>query len=111
MLMQNLSEDILFAILPAEPEISKQLKALNEQVSDRCEFDIIIDFSMVEIITSPSISNLIILHNWLEGSGHRLVLCNLGFATKCIFKTVGLDNFFAFAEDKAEALATLQPDK
>jgi len=111
MLTQNLSEDILFVLLPAEPEISKQLKALNEQVSDRCEFDIIIDFSMVEIITSPSISNLIILHNWLEGSGHRLVLCKLGFATRCIFKTVGLDNFFAFAEDKAEALATLQPDK
>jgi len=104
----HLSDSIVVLCLTTEPQVCEDLKRLNEKVSQRCDFDVIVDFSRAEIITSSSISNLIILRNWLEGSGHRLILCNVRFATRCIFKTLGLDTFFEFAENRTTALAVLE---
>ena len=111
MAVQNLSQDIILVVLPAEPQTSDKLKTVNEMVSQRCDFDMIVDFSRIEILISTSISNLLTLHNWLDGSGHRLILCNVSFPTKCVFKTAGLDTFFDFADDKFAALEILQTDK
>ena len=108
MQVQNLSEDVVFVVLPAEPQISDALKSFNKTVSTRCDFDVIIDFSKVEMLTSPSISNLVILQRWVYGSGHRLVFCNVSFATRCIFRTVRLDAFIDFADDKFAALELIQ---
>jgi len=106
---QKLSENISLAVLPAkEPHICEGLKNINQEISKSGDFDLIIDFSKVEILTSSSLSNLAILHNWLYGCGHKLVLCNISFPTKCIFKVAGLESHFEFAEDRAAALEVLQ---
>jgi anti-anti-sigma regulatory factor len=108
MAIRNLGEHIVLVVLPPEPQISDELKTVNDIVSKRCDFDVIVDFSRVDILTSPSICNLMILENWLRGSGHRLVLYNIGFATKFVLETVCLDTLFDFAEDKRSALAALK---
>jgi len=106
--IRNLSEDVILVTLPKEPQTGKELRAINETVSSEGLWDVIIDFSMVEIITSSNISNLLILHRSLENAGRRLILCSVALPTKCIFKVAGLDGLFEFADDKFAALATMK---
>jgi anti-anti-sigma factor len=110
--IQNFSEDILIVDLPSkEPQIGNELKHLNEVVSNRNEYDIVIDFSRVEIVTSSDISNLLTLRALLREQGRRLVLCSVSTLTKGIFTVAGLDAVFEFGDDKETALAVMQRAK
>jgi anti-anti-sigma factor len=107
--IQNLSEDVVLVELPfKEPQIADELKAVNEIASNKPDLDVIIDFSKVEIVTSSSIGNLIILRNILHERGRRLMLCNVAPMTKCIFVIAGLKDIFEFVDDKSAALAAVQ---
>jgi len=107
--IQNLSEDVLVVELPSkEPEIAEELKTANETVSNERNCDVIIDFSGVEIITSSSLSNLLILRNLLSEHERRLILCNVAVVTKCIFTVAGLNDVFEFVNDQSTALAAVQ---
>jgi len=107
--IQNLSEDVVLVELPfKEPQIADELKAINEIASSKPDLEVIIDFSKVEIITSSSIGNLIILRNLLHERGRRLMLCNVAPMTKCIFVVAGLKDIFEFVDDKSAALAAVQ---
>jgi len=106
--VQNLPEDILLVDLPLkEPQIANKLKSVNETMSNNGNCNVIIDFSGVEIITSSSISNLIILLKLLQERGRQLILCNVAVVTKCIFTVAGLDQVFDFADDRSAALAAM----
>jgi anti-anti-sigma regulatory factor len=108
--IKNLSKDVLLVELPSKsPKIAHELKAVNETVSKRKgNQDVVIDFSRVEIINSANISNLLILHNLLQNSGHRLIFCNVATVTKCIFVVAGLDKVFDFSYDQPDAVAAVQ---
>jgi len=108
MTIENLSEDILLVVLPPEPELAKQLQELNGMISQRCNHNLIVDFSKVEVLNSSNLSNLMILDNWVKGCGHKLVLFNINFTTKCLFKTAGLESVFEVADDKSSALKALE---
>ena len=109
MRIKNLSKDALLVELPSKsPKIAMQLKAVNETVSKNGSCDIIIDFSRVEIINSANISNLLILNNMVQNSGHRLIFCNVATVTKCIFVVAGLNEVFEFVDNKSKALATVE---
>lgn len=108
--VEKLTENIAYVVLPSEPRAKSELKELNEMVSQKCNFDLVIDFSYVEVLASTSISNLITLQNWLKGSGNKLVLCKVSVVTKCIFDVAGLDKAFTFADDKFAALSILNQD-
>jgi len=109
MSIQNPPEDLIVANLPSkEPQIADELESLNKTIGNNPDCDVIIDFSRVEIITSSSLSNLLILRNLLSKSGRRLILCNVVVVTKCIFNVAGLDEIFEFADDKPTAVATVQ---
>jgi len=106
--IKNLSKDVLLVELPSKsPRIAIELKAVNETVSKNGSCDVIIDFNRVEIINSANISNLLILHNMLQNSGHRLIFCNVATVTKCIFVVAGLNEVFEFVDNKSKALATV----
>jgi anti-anti-sigma factor len=110
--IQNFSEDVILVELPfKEPQIVEELKAVNETVSGKPDLDVVIDFSRVEIMTSSSIGNLIILRNLLHERGRRLILCNMASVTKCIFVVAGLKDIFKFVDDKSAALAAVQHAK
>ncbi len=107
--IQNPTEDVLFVDLPfKEPDIGSELKHLNEVVSSRSECDVVIDFFRVELITSSSISNLMILRKLLQERGRQLLLCNVAVMTKYIFTVAGLDAIFDFVDDHFAALAAVK---
>ncbi len=108
--IKNLSKDVLLVVLPSKgPKIAHELKAVNEAVSKKKgNRDVVIDFSRVEIINSSNISNLLILHNLLKNSGHRLIFCNVSTVTKCIFVVAGLDKVFEFSDDQPATLAAVE---
>lgn len=105
--IEKLSENVILIVLPKEPHLSDELKDINEMISKRCDCDVIVDFSIVQIFTSVSISNLMVLRNLLNGCGHRLILCSVLFLTKCIFRVAGLNEVFDFVDDKHAALEAL----
>jgi anti-anti-sigma factor len=107
--IQNFSEDVLFVDLPPkEPQIGNELKKLNEVISARCDCDVVIDFFRVELITSSSISNLMILRKLLQERGRQLILCNVAIMTKYIFTVAGLDAVFDFVDDRFAAMEAVQ---
>ena len=107
--IKNLSKDVLLVELPSKsPKIAMQLKAVNAAVSKNSSCDVIIDFHRVEIINSANISNLLILHNMVQNSGHRLIFCNVATVTKCIFVVAGLNEVFEFVDNQSKARATVE---
>jgi anti-anti-sigma regulatory factor len=107
--IQKFSEDVLFVDLPfKEPQIGDELKNLNEIISTGSDCDVVIDFFRVEIITSSSISNLMILRKLLQERERQLILCNVAIVTKYIFTVAGLDKVFDFVDDHFAALAAVQ---
>jgi anti-anti-sigma regulatory factor len=107
--IRNLSENIILLELPSDrSERADELKNLNELVSGKCECDVIVDFSKVEIINSWNISNLLILRGMMADAGRKLILCNVGTVTKCIFAVAGLSDVLVFAETRSDALDALQ---
>ena len=109
MAIQKFSENVLLVDLPfKEPQIGEELKSINEIVSNRDDCDVIVDFFRVEIITSSSLSNLIILRRLLCEHGRELILCNVAIVTKYIFTVAGLDKVFDFVDDKFAALAAVE---
>jgi anti-anti-sigma regulatory factor len=69
---------------------------------------VVIDFSDVAIVGSPTFARLLELRQVLLDSGHKLVLCGLSPATKGVFTVTRLDSTFAFVEDRFAALARVQ---
>src|SRR4030042_6122117 len=110
--IQNISEDVLLVNLPPkEPQISGELKRLNELVVTDSDCDVVIDFSGVEIINSSDLSNLLTLRALLREHGHKLVLSNVAVLTKGIFTVAGLDAVFEFAANRQDGLAAVQRSK
>ncbi len=106
--IRNLSENIIVAELPSDgPERADELKNLNETINNNDQFDVIVDFSKVEIINSWNISNLLILRDMLENAGRKLILCNISTITKCIFVVAGLSEIFVFVDNMSAALAAI----
>ncbi|MBN2139013.1 MAG: STAS domain-containing protein [Sedimentisphaerales bacterium] len=109
MTIQYPPDNFIIVDLPSrELEIGEELKAANEAAASNPDCDVIIDFSRVEVITSSSLSNLMILHNMLTGRARRLVLCNVSVITKCVFRVAGLDEVFEFAGNKTAAAAAIR---
>lgn len=109
MAIQKLSETILLVELPPTgPKIAGELKAVNEMISEKCDYDVIIDFFKVEMLNTWNISTLLALRSLMLDSGHQLILFDVGVVTKCIFVVAGLRKAFVFANNKEAALAALQ---
>ena len=105
--IRYLSENIIFVTLPKKPHLGSELNNVNEIASNRCDCDVIIDFSRAKILTSASISNLILLKGFLSLVNHQLILCSVSTLIKYIFTRLGLETFFEFAGDESAALAAV----
>jgi anti-anti-sigma factor len=111
MRIKNLSEDVVLVAVPCDgAKRATVLNAVNDGASKKSDSHIIMDFSGVEVINSWNISNLLILQNLLEKSGHKLVLCNVATVTKCIFVVAGLSDVFTFADNKSAALEAINKE-
>ncbi len=107
MATQNLSEHVLLVTLPAEPQLSRDLEAVAHATHPTSDRDVIVDFSLVEILPSATICHLIVLTRMLSAAGRELVLCSVSPNIKAVFRRVGLHNLFQFAADVPAALQSL----
>jgi anti-anti-sigma regulatory factor len=106
--IQNLSEDILLITLPEQPQHRQEIDIVNKLLSDSVGFDVLVDFSKVEILTSESICGLMILDKLLRGSGRKLVFFDIPSSIKQIFVRTGLLAVFDLADDEFDALQHIQ---
>ena len=102
------SQGILTVELPPEPELSSELEIVAEVVRGGASCDVVVNISVVYIVTSSSISKLLKLNKLLSEFGHRLILCNAAPATEGIFKVTGIDVVFEFADDVPAAFALIK---
>lgn len=110
MAIQNLSEHVLLITLPAEPQSSKELETVVRSAGTGTDSDVIVDFSLVEILSSAMICNLMVLERLLSADDRQLILCSVPQNINGIFTRVGLHKLFRFAEDEFAALQSLDRD-
>lgn len=108
MAIQNAQDNIIAVDLPKEPKTSDELKKVIERLRSGPVCDVIIDFSNVDILRSPSIRGLLALRQLLAASRHQLVLCNVGRLTRGIFETTHLHTAFCFVADRSAALRQIE---
>ena len=106
--IQKWSDNILLVDLPQEPEIAEELEAVVDIVREENKYDVVIDFTSVDIVTSSSLSRLLKLREPIVYNEKRLILCNIATAIKGVLTITGLDGVFELADDKFNALATLE---
>jgi anti-anti-sigma regulatory factor len=106
--IQNYSEDIILITLPEQPQHSQEIDIVNKLFSESVDFDVLVDFVKVEILTSETLCGLMILSRLLKGAGRKLVLYDLSPAIKQIFVRTGLLTVFNLADDQFDALQHLQ---
>jgi len=106
--IQNFSEDIILITLPQQPQYGQEIEIVNKLLSDSVDFDVMVDFSKVEILTSGSICGLITLDKTLKGSGRKLVFFDIPSAIKQIFVRTGLLAVFVLVDDEFDALEHIQ---
>lgn len=100
MVVQNSSKNAVLVDLPPEPQMRDKIKAVTKLIHKRADHDIVMDFTSVDIMATPSISGLLRLRKLLADCGHQLILRNVAVATRGIFTITGLDGVFEFADDK-----------
>jgi len=105
---QNSSRNVVLVDLPPEPRMRDKIRAVADSFHNRADRDVVMDFSSVGIMATPSISGLLGLRKLLADSGHRLILRNVASATRGIFTITGLDAVFDLVEDKLVGSAVLK---
>ena len=105
--IRQLETDVLLVRLPGEPQLRPELALVRQNAAQMKGNHVIVDFSHVEIITSPSIGELMRLRQAVSTWGGRLIFYSVRLVTKCILRTVGLELCFEFAEDRSKALDAL----
>ncbi len=106
--IQNLSEDVFYVTLPKHPHLSTELDRISDIAGNSSGCDVVVDFSKVEMLTSGSVCNLMILREQLSTMERHLILCSLSAQIKKIFTLTGLEDSFEFAEDKFCALESMK---
>jgi anti-anti-sigma factor len=104
--IENWSEDVILVKLPAEPQAAEQLAEAIRVIRDRGDCDVVVDFSLVDVLTSSSLAQLVRLRKLLFGCRHKLTLCRVGAATKSIFSVTGLNEIFTMVDEESDVLAT-----
>lgn len=106
--IQNWSENIILVNLAEEPYLGEELQTTLGMVYEKKDFDVVIDFAEVTMVTSSSLAKLLKLRKTLHENGRKLVFCGMKPQTKGIFRLTGLDSIFSFVDDQFMALAGLQ---
>jgi len=108
MRVENWPENVVLVHLPREMQKHAELQTTIDSVGKRGDSDVVVDFSEVDIVGSPTFSRLLELRSVLRESGRRLILCRVSAATRGVFTVAQLGRLFDFAEDESAALATLR---
>ena len=109
--IQYLSDQALLVTLPKEPHLGNDIEIAIRLTSGSGARDVIVDFSLVTIMPSGTLSELMTLERQLGDSGRQLVLCSVRPPIREVFTRVGLGGLFRFAEDQFAALQSFDPSR
>jgi len=109
--IQYLSHQALLVTLPREPHRGNELEIAIRMTGPQGARDVIVDFSLVRIMPSGTLSELMILERRLADHDRQLILCSLPRAIREVFTRVGLGGLFRFAQDQLTALQSLEPTR
>lgn len=108
MAVENFTKNVMLVTPDKEPHLSEEIEGVSRVIREGAACDVVLDFSNVRIVRSSSLCSLLLLRSVLEERGRRLIFCNVGFLTRCIFNVVGLDKIFTFADDKTTAVTAAE---
>ena len=108
MSIQIASEGVVLVDLPGEAELERELEKVSEFLLDRCDCDVVMDFSNVMSLNSHCLVMLLRIRRQLETTGHRLVLSSLVATTWGDLSAMGLSGLFEITIDRFHALALVQ---
>lgn len=109
--IQQLSEETLLVALPKDPLSTQDIQTLADLAEQNPTIDVIVDFSVVEVMPSPLLSDLMILEKHLGNAGRRLILCSVPPTILKLFTCVGLNGLFTFCDDQFNALELLHSNR
>ena len=110
--IQNWSERIIVAELQDDPVCTDDLNTLNEQLTQRSDADLVIDFSNIHYLNSSNIAKLLKLRKLLViNNRQKMVLCAINSHVWGVFLITGLERLFEFADTVALGLASIQIDE
>jgi anti-anti-sigma regulatory factor len=105
--IQSLSEHVVLIALPPESQSGDEADREIRSAGERMDVDVIVDFSLVEIMSSGTLCSLIVLERMLSAVDRQLILCSVPRNIAGIFTRVGLNALFRFARDRSAALQSL----
>jgi anti-anti-sigma regulatory factor len=108
MSIENWSEGVVLVDLPGEAELEGELQQVAALVRDQPDYDVVLDFSNVSILSPRCLIILLQIRKELQICGHRLVLSSLVATTWGILSATGLAGLFEITCDRCDALATVQ---
>lgn len=106
--IQSWSEDVILVDLAPEWREHAELRTVIDTVRGKGGCDVVVDFSHVDIVGSPTFSRLLELRKSLQERGRKLILCGMAPPVKSVFTIARLDEAFEFVEDRFAALARVQ---
>lgn len=106
--IENWSDNILMVELQDDPAFTDDVNALQEQVGERDDVDVVLNFAGVNYLNSSNLAKLLKLRKKLHANGRKLVLCGVDTNVWGIFMVTGLDKVFRFEDNLANALASVQ---
>lgn len=100
--------DVILVELPRQLPKHEGLQSAIDVVRQGGDRDVVVDFSDVDVVASPTFSRLLELRRQVRRSGNKLVLCGVASATRRVFAVAQIDRLFDFADDRFEALRVLK---
>jgi anti-anti-sigma regulatory factor len=104
---ENLRDDVLLVTLPRQPQASSDIEQATRMITFGAPCHVIIDFSLVEVMPSSTISELIIIENHLHERDRQLVLCSVPHRIQELLVRIGVQSLFRLADDQLGALQLL----
>ena len=106
--IQKWSDNIILLNLAPEPQMGEELQTVSGMAGEKGNYDVVVDFADIDIVTSSSIAKLLKLRKVLKDCDHRLLFSSVKPQTRNIFLVTGLESVFEFVDDQFVALASLQ---
>jgi anti-anti-sigma factor len=106
--IEHWSDHILVVEVQDDPVFTDEMSNLTDQLALNSEVDVVVDFQHVNYLNSSNIAKLLKIRKQLISANRRLVLCGIDASVWGVFLVTGLEKVFAFADNVAIALASIQ---
>ncbi len=108
--LQDWSESTLIAEMNDEPLFSEDFDALADRLEEAKDSmpDVIVNLKDVSRLNSSNLAQLLRLRKLVLARRRRLRICSVQDIVWSVFLMTGLDKLFAFTDDIATSLASLQ---